>query len=146
MGKINWGRFVMAGLLAGLVLNVFDFLVNGVWLMPDWEAAMLALGKSPVSSSLIALYVVWDFVLGILLVGLYAAIRPRFGPGPKTALLAGLYLWFLLFFMHSVGEAPLGLFPVRLYALITLVGVVQMALAGVVGGWAYREGGPASAM
>lgn len=140
MGKINWGRVVLGGLLAGLVLNVFDFLVNGVWLMADWEAAMQALGKSPISDAMIGLYVVWDFVLGIFVVWLYAAIRPRYGAGPGTAVLAALAVWFLVFLMHAIGEAPLDLFPLRLYVMITLVGVVQMALAGLAGGWVYQEG------
>ena len=105
MGKINWSRVVLGGLLAGLVLNVFDFLVNGVWLMADWEAAMRALGKDPISNAMIGLYVLWDFALGIFVIWLYAAVRPRYGAGPGTAV-----------------------------------------LAGVAGGWVYREGsgGPAS--
>ncbi len=140
MGKINWSRVVLGGLLAGLVLNVFDFLVNGVWLMADWEAAMRALGREPISDAMIGLYVVWDFVLGIFVVWLYAAVRPRYGAGPGTAVLAGLAAWFLVFLMHSIGEAPLDLFPLRLYVIITLVGALQMALAGVAGGWVYREG------
>jgi hypothetical protein len=31
VAKINWGRVVVGGLVAGVVLNVFDFLVNGLW-------------------------------------------------------------------------------------------------------------------
>ena len=34
--------------------------------------------------------VIVDFILGILTVWVYAAIRPRFGPGPRTALTAAL--------------------------------------------------------
>jgi hypothetical protein len=30
------------------------------------------------------LYIVMDFVVGILTVWLYAAIRPRYGPGPSS--------------------------------------------------------------
>lgn len=140
MGKINWGRVVLGGLLAGLVLNVFDFLVNGVWLADEWEAAMLALGKGKISGAMIGLYVLWDFALGIFIVWLYAAIRPRYGAGPGTAVLAGLAVWFVIFFLHFIGEAPLGLFPVRMYVIVTVVGFVQMALAGAAGGWAYKEG------
>ncbi len=105
-----------------------------------------ALGKGPISNAMIGLYVLWDFVLGIFIVWLYAAIRPRYGAGPGTAVLAGLAAWFLVFLLHSIGEAPLDLFPLRLYVIITLVGALQMGLAGVAGGWVYQEegGGPAS--
>lgn len=145
MSKINWGRVVVGGLVAGVVLNVFDFLVNGLWLMDDWNMALQALGKGEMAGGTIALYVLWDFVLGIFVVWLYAAIRPRFGAGPTTAALAGLAVWFLIFLMHAIGEAPLGLFPMRLWVITTIVGVVQMAAAGVAGGWFYREGGEAPA-
>ncbi len=61
-------------------------------------------------------------------------------------MLAGLAAWFLVFLMHSTGEAPLDLFPLRLYVIVTLVGALQVGLAGLAGGWVYREGGggPAS--
>jgi hypothetical protein len=140
VGKINWGRVLLAGLAAGLVLNVIDWLVQGLWLMDDWAAAMQALGKAgEMSAGMAVLFVVWDFVFGIFLAWLYAAIRPRFGPGPKTAVLAGLALWFLYFLMHAIGEAPMGLFPTRLYVISVLVGIVEMALAGLAAGYVYKE-------
>ena len=62
MGKINWGRVVLGGLLAGLVLNVLDFLVNGVWLGTEWNAAMQALGKGRMDAALIKWFVISDFL------------------------------------------------------------------------------------
>ena len=44
----------------------------------------------------IGIFVAMTFVLGILLVWLYAAIRSRYGPGPKAAVVAGLFGWVLL--------------------------------------------------
>ena len=46
MSKICVGRVIGGGLLAGLVINICEFLVNGLWLAKDWEDAMRALGKS----------------------------------------------------------------------------------------------------
>src|SRR5437870_4135761 len=82
MGKINWGRVVVGGLLAGVVLNIVDYLTYGVWLKADMAAAMTGLGKSPAAmDSAIPLWVALDFVSGIGLLWVYAAIRPRFGGG-----------------------------------------------------------------
>src|SRR5437667_4515115 len=53
----------------------------------------------------IGVFVIGGFVLGVLLVWLYAAIRPRFGPGPKTSLIAGLVLWFLAYACHLSARA-----------------------------------------
>ena len=46
MGKISVGRVIGGGLLAGLVVNICEFVVNSLWLAKDWEEAMRALGKS----------------------------------------------------------------------------------------------------
>jgi len=51
MGKINWSRVLLGGLLAGVIINVFEFVANGVFLAADWEAMMKALGRSTVPQS-----------------------------------------------------------------------------------------------
>ena len=61
MGKINLGRVVAGGLLAGVVLNVYDFVMNGVVLADQWNAAMAAMGKGEMGGSLIAWFVLFDF-------------------------------------------------------------------------------------
>lgn len=91
MGRINLKGVLLAGLIAGLVLNVFDFLMYGVVLAADMEAAMQAIGKT-MEGQPIWLYVVLDFLFGIWTVWLYAMIRPRYGPGPRTAVIAGLFV------------------------------------------------------
>ncbi len=139
MGKINWGRVVLGGLLAGLVLNVLDFLVNGVWLGTEWNAAMQALGKGRMDAALIKWFVISDFLLGIFMVWLYAAIRPRYGAGARTAVYAGVATWLVIAFLHAMAEAPMGLFPQRLYVVTTLVSLVCVPLAAVAGAWQYKE-------
>ncbi len=135
MGKINWGRVVLGGLLAGVVLNIVDFLTYGVWLKADMAAAMTALGKSPAAmDSAIPLWVALDFVSGIGLVWVYAAIRPRFGAGVKTAVIAGLAVWFFVGLLHAIGEAPMGMMPQRL-----CVALISIPLATVVGAYVYKE-------
>jgi hypothetical protein len=140
MGKINWGRVVLGGLLAGVVLNVFDWVVYGVLLRADFAATMQALGKPPSAmDGLVPLFVVVDFVYGIGLVWLYAAIRPRYGAGLKTAVIAGVAVWFFITLLRSISEAPMGLFPQRVYTLSTCVGLIEYALAGALGAYLYKE-------
>lgn len=139
MGKINLQRVVIGGLLAGVVLNVVDYLVYGVMLADDMNAAMQALGKGPIGGSAIAWFVVLDFLYGIALVGAYAAIRPRFGAGPRTAVYAGLYMWVLIALLHALGEMQMGLFPQNLFVIGTLVALVLLPVAAVVGAKFYTE-------
>jgi hypothetical protein len=138
MGKINPKGVILGGLVAGLVLNVIDYLVWGVWLAPDFAAALQSAGKPP-ADSLIPLWILLDFVYGIALVQLYAAIRPRFGPGPATAVKAGLFVWIVAGLFHAIGQAPLGLLPMRLYVLGTIVSFFAILIATVVGARFYRE-------
>ena len=140
MGKINWGRVVLGGLLAGVVLNVVDFVFFGVMMKQDIAAAMQALGKQPgAMDNLVPLFVVLDFVTGIGVLWVYAAIRPRFGAGAKTAVIAGVAVWFFVGLLHALGEAPMGLFPQKMYTVGTIVALVEYAVAGAVGAYVYKE-------
>jgi hypothetical protein len=140
MGKIKWSRVVLGGLLAGVVLNVVDWLTYGVWLKADMAAAMTALGKSPAAmDSAIPLWIALDFVSGIGLLWVYAAIRPRFGAGVKTAVIAGLAVWFFVGLVHAIAESPMGFMPQSLMTLGTCVALIALPVATVVGAYVYKE-------
>jgi len=139
MGKINLQKVVAGGLVAGLVLNVFDFLVYGLWLKNDMNAAMVALNKPAITTNMILWFVFLDFLFGIWLVWLYAAIRPRFGAGPKTAVTAGIAMWVLFGLLHTLSEAPMGLFPQRLMVMSTSVTLIYWPIAAAAGAKFYTE-------
>jgi hypothetical protein len=122
-----------------VVLNVVDWLLYGVLLAKDYAAAMQALGKQGSMDNLIPWFVFLDFVYGIALLWVYAAIRPRFGAGVKTGVIAGLAVWFFIAFLHALGEAPMQLFPQRLYAIGVVVALFQYPIAAAVGAYLYKE-------
>ena len=89
MAHTNRVRVILGGLLAGVVINVVEYVTNGVILKAAWGQAMTALGKTADSSAgAIAIFNLWGFLLGIGAVWIYAAIRPRYGEGPGTAVRA----------------------------------------------------------
>src|SRR5207302_10981411 len=103
MGRINWGRVVVGGLLAGVVLNIVDSVFFGVMMKQDIAAAMHALGKQPgAMDRLVSSFVVLDFVTGIGLLWVYAAIRPRLGAAAKTAVIAGVAVRVFVGLLHSL--------------------------------------------
>ena len=138
MGKINWARVLLGGLLAGLVINVFEFILNTLVLGREWEAAMKALGHT-FPASAIGVFVVWGFLGGITSVWLYAAIRPRFGAGPRTAAIAGFGYWYAGYFFPFLGMMAEGLFPLRLLVIGVVVGLVEVIVGTELGAWLYRE-------
>lgn len=69
----------------------------------------------------------------------YAVARPRFGPGPKTAITVAVALWVGGYLLSLFGYQMLGLFPGRMLVLWGRVGLVEMVLAALVGGWIYLQ-------
>jgi hypothetical protein len=94
MSGINLGRVLIGGIVAGVVANAGDYLINSVILAEDMAqlAQRLGLDQATVDAS-VPTWIAVDFIYGILLVFAYAAMRPRFGPGPRTAVIAGLTLY-----------------------------------------------------
>jgi hypothetical protein len=82
------------------------------------------------------------FAVGILLVSSYAAIRPRFGRGARTAAVAALFVWSLSAIFSSE-LVFLGMISVATFALLQCVQLVNLSLATFAGVKLYRdEDGP----
>ena len=144
MGKINWIRVLIGGLIAGVVGNVLGF--AAWWLLgrPSLSAALLALGR-PMHETVGAtvLMVVLGFLMGILAIWLYAAIRPRYGAGPGTAVLAGVAAGLMTGVFPDIGWGlTLRLIPARVWAADAVVSLVVMVIATVLGAWVYKEQAP----
>jgi len=140
MAHTNRGRVILGGLLAGLVINIVEFVTNSVVLREEWGRTMQALGKpAELSTGAIVIFNIWGFLLGIAAVWLYAAIRPRYSAGPNTAIRAGLVAWAVAVFLPNLGNYPLGLFPTRLLVISSIVALVEIVIATLVGAWLYKE-------
>jgi len=136
---MNVGRVILAGLLAGLVINIGETVLNTVVAGPAMEEALRARNLPPVGGGAIGGFVFFAFVLGIMTVWLYAAIRPRFGAGPKTAICAGLVVWYFAYFYRSSTMVLMGFFPLKITVLGLVWGLVEIVLASIAGAWAYTE-------
>lgn len=141
MAGINTGRVVGGGLVAGLVMNVVDAVTNGAILGERWadEAKRLGLDVSQAAQSRSLMgWVAYDLLCGIVLMWLYASIRPRYGAGPKTAVIAGLALWLITHLAFSAW-AFTGLYSVGIVAATTLGGFVAAIAGGLAGCALYKE-------
>jgi hypothetical protein len=140
MSKINLGRVILGGLAAGIVLAILESIVEGVFLAGQWGVAMKALGKpEAMSVKQIVAYNVLSLGIGIVAVWLYAAMRPRFGPGPKTALLAGFTLWLAAYAIPSAPLAFQHIFPLGLELIDIAIGLAVVLIATVAGACVYKE-------
>lgn len=139
MGSISWVRVIVGGLVTGFVINVSEFLLNEALLGRRWAAAMESLGKPAPGGAAIGIFVAMGFLLGIAAVFLYALIRPRLGAGPKTAVSAGLLVWFFAYFYSSIGVIATGVFPATLPLAGMVWGRFELPVATVFGAWMYGE-------
>jgi hypothetical protein len=139
VGGINIGRVVLGGLLAGVVINLGETILNVGVVAQAMEGALRDRNLQPVGGTAIAGFVLVAFLLGIVTVWLYAAIRPRFGPGVGTAVCAGVFVWFLAYLYGGVVRAMMGMFSVNLTAIAALWGLPEIVIASIAGAWLYQE-------
>ncbi len=136
---MNFGRVFLGGLLAGLILNIGEFLLNTKVLGPQMMAFFTAHGFKNPGSNFIICAVILTFILGIVAVWLYALIRPRLGPGVKAAIVAAVILWFGIY-LYS-GIIYMLLFGTTMNVLIIglVWGLVEYIIATIAGAWVYTE-------
>jgi hypothetical protein len=139
VGHIDINRVVLGGLLAGVVINISEFVLNGVVLAADINSSLARLNLPPMGTNAIAVFVLMGFLTGIVMVWLYAAIRPRFGPGATTAMYSGVAVWLLAYVFGSVGYIVLGIFPMRVTLIGMVWGLFELVIAAVAGAWPYHE-------
>jgi hypothetical protein len=139
MTGINIARVLIGGLVAGLVINVGEYVLNMYILKSEMESALTRMNLPPVGGQQIGVFVALAFALGIATVWLYAAIRPRFGPGASTALCAGAFVWFFAYVYPSVGMGVMGMFPMASLAMSLGWGLAEVLAGAAAGAYLYQE-------
>jgi hypothetical protein len=139
MKKINFARVLLGGLVAGIILNIGEFVLNGIILAPHIEADMKRMNITPPGAGFGLLAVTLTFVFGILAVLLYALIRARLGSGPKTALVTALIVWFCVYAYSGTINMLLINVPPRLILMILAWGLIEYPLGILAGASIYKE-------
>ncbi len=136
---MNIARIVLGGVVAGVIIDVLETVIHGVFFRARWEDVLRDLDRElPRMPGVILIWIV-GLVFGIMVAWLYAAIRPRYGVGPKTAVVAGLYLWVVAGLLIWVGFSPLHLWPTSLMLIGIVANLIEYVIAGLVAGYLYKE-------
>lgn len=139
MGGINTSRWILGGVVAGVVLWLLEGLASVLY-RADMETALTAHGlEMELTAPMFALSVAVSLLVGLTLVFFYAVARSRFGPGPMTAVKVAFVLFVGGYFVSLLGYFMIGLFPNGLLIRWGLIGLGEMVVASLVGGWLYRE-------
>lgn len=140
MKSINMGRVVLGGLLAGVIINISEFILHAFVLKKDFEEAMKAMNRpAEMTGGQMTVWIIFGFAVGIGSVWLYAAIRSRYGAGAATAARAGVAVWFFADLLAVVAQANLGLFQSNLLVVPAIWTLVEQIVATVAGAWLYKE-------
>jgi hypothetical protein len=137
MRGINWLRVFVCGLVAGVVWTMLSSVVT-VLVGHEFAAAVPGDKLSAPNAGFVAFLLAVNLAEGIWAMWLYAAIRPRYGGGLKTAAVAGSAWWVI----SSLIDATWGSFGfVSANALLgpmlgSLPAIIAAALAGA---WFYTE-------
>jgi len=140
MTKINTGRALLGGIVAAVIIDLIEGVMNGVVLKNDWAAAMQALGRpTEVTGTAIAIYNFGGLLYGIIGVWLASALISRYGGSSITAAKAGLVVWALASALPNLMLTPSGMIPGPLMASAVVTDFIAMLLGIMMGARLYRE-------
>jgi len=132
---INWRRVFTCGSGAGLA-----------WSLLSVPLLVLLGGNiiDAVPRPLVTVARMGSFILnvaaGIWAVWLYAAIRPRYGAGSKTAAIAG-FSWWLIATIATWQWIDLGFIRLRDLAGLMIASLPALIAVTIVGAWSYQARG-----
>jgi len=141
---INTQKVVVGGLAAGVVMNVVGYVGFGMLLgarfTAEMDAVVPGLSAKMNTGANMGVGIASQFVIGLLLAWLYAAMRPRFGAGMKTAVYAALVIWLCgdVFYLDNWQSGMMSMTSYVYAACMMLVGLIA---AGAVAGMLYKEEG-----
>ena len=138
---INNGRVIAGGLLTGVIINVLDIAWHLTVLAGDYQAMVDRLRLDPAVLTSFSSAIPWmvvNFVIGPVIIWNYAAMRPRLGPGPRTAILAGLVPWVAVTAVWC-GFAGMGVFTMAMVIKGSAFALLNIVVASVAGAWVYKE-------
>ena len=139
MGGINVSRWLLGGLVAGAVIWLMEGAASKLY-MDQMQEAMEARGLSmDMGAGVWMTSVLVGVIVGLGLVFFYAACRPRFGPGPRTAIMVAVAMFVVGYLVSLLGYQMLGLFPNDLLVKWGALGLIETIIASLAGGWVYRE-------
>lgn len=124
------------GLLAGVVWIILGTLVTAL-VAKDFIALPHNRLGSP-TPGFVILNIVLDLVEGISILWLYAAIRPRYGPGAKTAVIAAFAWWFIVS-LEDATWCTFGLFPPATLIPLIFATLPALMFAALAGARFYKE-------
>jgi hypothetical protein len=141
VSNINWGRFIVGGLIASIIAFITDGVLHEFIVGADWKAVYDSLGAStPTENGVHMIYfAVFELGRGFIAIYLYVLMRPHCKPGPKTAVCAGVVAWLAFSLTGPAQFIPLGFYSNALWIKVAGYQLVTSIVATLAGAALYKD-------
>jgi len=140
MGKTNYGRLILGAVVAGVIYFVCDGTIHGALLGHYHMAAVTRMTPNPTADNTSYIYfALFDLGKGLVAMLIYLAARARCGPGPKTAVWAGLVAWLAVEVLPSIEWMPFPFYEKSFFVKVMALELLPMVLGAVIGAWLYKD-------
>jgi len=141
MRNVNWGKFVLGALIVAAICFVSDAFLHQRVVSDQWQAVIAALGATVPEHAGFSMiwFVVFEAGRGFLAMYVYVLLRPRLGPGVKTATWAGVVTWVAFSLTGPAQFIPLGFYSTTLWFSVAIYQLVFTIIAAIMGAAPYGE-------
>ena len=127
---MNWGRAVVAGLVAGIVQNVVNFVLHGLILGGTYEGqAAFVQEENPAN---FAWFTVIALVIGVVAALFFASSRQSWQAGARGGLHFGVLLGVVVGFQHFYLTLVISDFPYHVAWMWLAVEIISFGVGGMV--------------
>ena len=143
MNRIRIGRMLLAGLVTLIVFMLIEFLWEGLLGRALFAGVAQRIAESTAYAEWTTRGLVITIVVGlancIMMMWLYAALRPMFGVGTRNALITGGFV-FAFVTAFAINNVNRGLLPALIAAVEQMNLLIELPLALIVGAYVYERG------
>ena len=141
MPRINWGRLILGGLIAAIIMFVTDGFIHEKLVKADWMALYDALRATPPEghAANMIYFAIFELGRGFTAMMFYVLMRAFYGAGPKTAVCAGIVGWIAFSLTGPVQFIPLGFFSTALWLKVGALHFITSIIATIAGAALYKD-------
>jgi hypothetical protein len=141
VSNVNWGKFVLGALIVAVVCFVSDGFLHQKVVNDQWADVYEALAsRAPEHAGWVMIwFVIFEAGRGFLTMYTYVLLRPRLGPGVKTATWAGVVAWVAFSLTGPAQFIPLGFYSESLWFTVAIYQLVFSIVAAIAGAAPYGE-------
>jgi len=126
-------KFIIIILITSIWINISEVLRYFLIVMPEMKSFLhMVPNVVDMNLGIFALWGIWDTVLSTLVVFSFWLMAEKFGYGKKTALWAGTFSWFWLFFMFWFASANMGLSAWSFVTIPMVLSWIEMSIASYI--------------